>query len=98
MNRESESRLVAFCVAQHGSFEPGAWSRFSAVSPAELAAVARYLAGVEWYGQREALASVATAVHPGSLAELVRETNFDVPRFAGLLRAHLHHARRLTAV
>ena len=59
MNRESESQLIGFCVEQHGHFEAAAWERFSAVARPELAVVARYLAGVAWYGQQAALREVA---------------------------------------
>ncbi len=95
MNRDSESRLVGFCVEQHGGFDAGAWARFSAVKPDELATAARYLAGVEWYGNRAALAAVAAELSPLAFAELARTTGFDASRFAGLLKAHLRHAGRL---
>jgi hypothetical protein len=94
MNRDSESRLVGFCVEQHGGFDAGAWLQCSAVSPAELAAAARYLAGVEWYGHRGALAAVAAELSPAAFAELARATDFDASRFAGRLKAHLQHAGR----
>jgi hypothetical protein len=97
MNRDSESRLVGFCVEQHGGFDASAWAQFSAVNPDELAAVARYLAGVEWYGNRAALAAVAAELSPLAFAELARATDFDASRFAGLLKAHLRHAGRLAA-
>jgi len=95
MNRDSESRLVGFCVEQHGRFDAGDWARFSAVNPNELAAAARYLAGVEWYGNRVALAAVAAESSPLAFAELAHATGFDASRFAGLLKAHLRHAGRL---
>jgi hypothetical protein len=95
MNRESESFLVGFCVEQHGRFDAGAWGRFAAVAPAELAVTARYLAGVDWYGHGPALRDVATQLSRRSFAELVRETGFDASRFGGLLKAHLHHAGRM---
>lgn len=92
MNRESESLLVRFCVEQYGRFAAEAWSAFKGVSQAELAATARYLAGVDWYGRRAELGAVASQLSPRAFAELARETEFDAPRFAGLLRAHLRHA------
>lgn len=95
MNRDSESRLVGFCVEQHGCFDAGAWARFSTVKTDELAVAARYLAGVEWYGNRVELAAVAAELNPMAFAELARATNFDASRFAGLLKAHLRHAGRL---
>jgi hypothetical protein len=98
MNRESESRVIGFCVDQHGRFDAGAWGRFSAVSQVELAAVARYLAGVDWYGHGAELATVAKTLSPLGFAELVRATDFDAGRFAGMLKAHLRQARQLTEV
>ena len=98
MNRESESLLVGFCVEQHGRFDTGAWARFSAVGPAELAAAARYLAGVDWYGHRAALGNVAAALSPLRFAELAHATGFDASRFSGLLKAHLRQAERLSNV
>jgi hypothetical protein len=96
MNRESEARLVGFCVEQHGRFDAGAWARFSAVGAAELAAAARYLAGVDWYGHRAALGDVAAELSPLRFAELAHATGFDASRFSGLLKAHLRQAERLS--
>ena len=96
MNRESESLLVGFCVEQHARFDAGAWARFSAVGPVELAATARYLAGVDWYGHRAALGDVAAELSPLRFAELARTTGFDASRFSGLLKAHLRQAERLS--
>ncbi len=95
MNRDSESRLVGFCLEQHGRFDPGAWERFSAVSPVGLATAVRTLAGVERYGNRAALAAVAAELSPLAFAELVAMTGFDASRFGGLLRAHMQRAERL---
>ncbi len=98
MNRESESCLVGFCVEQHGRFDAEAWGRFSMVSRAELAAVARYLAGVAWYGHAAELAEVAAELSPLGFAELVRATDFDASRFGGMLKTHLRQAGQLTGV
>ena len=95
MNRESEAQLVGFCVEQHGRFDAEAWGQFSAVSPVELAAAARYLAGVDWFGHRAALAEVAAGLSPHPFAELARAADFDASRFAGLLKAHLRYAGHL---
>lgn len=92
MLRDSESRLLAFCVQQHGQFAASAWRQFTAVSPAELAAAARYLSGVAWYGHQPALRAVADSLGEKSFAALVLETGFDPGRFGGLLRAHLRQA------
>ena len=98
MNRESESYLVGFCVDQHGRFDAEAWGRFSMVSRTELAAVARYLSGVAWYGHEAELAEVAAQLSPLGFAELVRTTDFDASRFGGMLKAHLRHAGLLAGV
>jgi hypothetical protein len=95
MNRDSESRLVAFCVEQHGCFNAAAWSQFSDVTPLELAATVRFLAGVTWYGHQKRLDAVAASLSAQDFSALARQTNFDAPRFAGLLQAHLRHAGRL---
>jgi len=98
MNRDSESRLIGFCVEQHGGFEAEAWGQFSDVAPAERAVAVRYLAGVDWYGHRLELRAVADRLSLRPFAELAMETAFDASRFAGLLKAHLRHAGRLAAV
>jgi len=92
VNRDSESLLLAFCVEQRRGFDAAAWPQFSAVSRADLPAVARYLAGVAWYGNPAALGAVADTLSGESFAVLVSETGFDPGRFGGLLRAHLRHA------
>ena len=97
VNRDSESRVLAFCVEQRSRFDAGAWARFSAVSRAELATAARYLAGVAWYGHQPALRAVADSLSEESFAALVRDTGFDPGRFAGLLQAHLRHAGQAVA-
>jgi hypothetical protein len=73
MNREAESRLISFCVEQHSRFDPSAWPEFSGITSVELAATARFLAGVEWYGQREQLRRVADRLSPKSFSELGRK-------------------------
>ena len=95
MNRNSESQLIGFCVEQRSRFDASAWERFSAVSRLELAATARFLAGVSWYGHQTALREVAGRLSPRSFAELAREVSFDPSRFGGRLKAHLEHAGRL---
>ena len=92
MNRESESRLLAFCVEQRSRFNATAWMEFSALAPLELAAAARYLAGVAWYGHQRELREVADRLSPKSFSDLAREVEFEPGRFAGLLKAHLQHA------
>ncbi len=97
VNRDSESRLLAFCVEQRRRFDAAAWVRFAEVSRPDLAVVARYLAGVAWYGNQPALRAAADALNENSFASLVRETAFDPGRFAGLLQAHLRHAGHAVA-
>ncbi len=92
MMRETESRLVEFCVKQRSQFDGGAWLRFSSVARLELAVVTRYLAGVAWYGHQAALSEVAERLTEESFAELVRKTRFDPSRFGGLLKNHLRQA------
>lgn len=92
MNRFSESLLLDFCTQQRGNFEPRAWEQFTHVTPLELAATARYLAGVSWYGHSQLLVEIADGLGPQRLADLVLVTGFDPSRFAGLLKARLKHA------
>lgn len=95
MNRDSESQLIGFCVEQRSRFDASAWEQFSAVNRIELAAAARYLAGVSWYGHEAALREVAERLSPRSFAELAGEVRFDASRFGGLLKAHVAHAGSL---
>jgi hypothetical protein len=92
MNREAESRLVDFCVAQRSGFDARAWTRFTGVRQLELAATARYLAGVSWYGHQDGLREVAGRLSSRSYGELAGEVGFDASRFGGRLKAHLRHA------
>jgi hypothetical protein len=95
MNRESEARLLEFCVRQQQDFEPAAWAAFDAVSREELACAALFLAGVDWYGREEELARAAERLAPGSrghAAGLMRDASFDCGRFSNMLRRELNHA------
>lgn len=92
MMREQESRLLEFCVAQRQQFDAAAWPRFSAVTPLELAATVRYLAGVSWYGHQAQLKAVADQLSPDAFPALVQQTRFEPSRFRDLLKAHLRHA------
>lgn len=95
MKRDSENSLLDFCAEQRLNFSADAWAGFDAVSPIEKAAVARYLAGVEWYGQPELLTEFADSITPANFAELCRATGFDPSRFGGLLKARFAwHAMR----
>ena len=95
MKRDTESRLLEFCVQQRRAFSRDAWAEFAALSELEKATVARFLAGVNWFGSREELARFADTVTNASFAELSRETHFDAPRFSSRLKALLAHADRL---
>lgn len=92
MDRLSETRLLDFCTQQRGNFDPEAWARFTDVTPLELAATARYLAGVSWYGHSQLLVEIADRLSPELFAGLVRATSFDPGRFAGRLKARLKQA------
>ncbi len=97
MRRDSESRLLAFCVEQRSHFDASAWTRCTEVPAIELAAVVRYLAGVSWYGHQAQLARLADALSPAPFATLARDAGFDPGRFGGLLQAHLRHAAQSVA-
>jgi hypothetical protein len=97
MNREAESELISFCVEQHAQFDASAWPRLSVITPLELAAAARFLAGVTWYGHQEQLRQIADRLSLKTFSELAHEVNFDPSRFAGLLKAHLQHASQSVA-
>lgn len=92
MTREAEAQLLAFCAAQRDAFDARAWAGFDAVTALELAATARYLAGVEWFGHRQTLARVADQLTPHNFEELTQRVDFDPGRFKGLLQARLVHA------
>lgn len=89
MTREAESQLLDFCVAQRGAFDANAWACFNAVSEMELAATARYLAGVDWFGHQKTLARVADQLTTLNFEELTQRADFDPGRFKGLLQARL---------
>jgi len=92
MNREAELRLIDFCAQQHRAFVSADWVRFDAVKDLEKAATARYLAGVDWYGNRAELGRLADDFSPSRFAELAAATGFDPSRFAGLLKTRLARA------
>ena len=101
MKRSQETALLDFCHQQKGSFDERAWKSFGEASSVELATVATYLAGVEWFGNQEKLRRIAGALLGGkakSFPDLARETRFEPSRFAGLLKARLAYASNLDAV
>jgi len=97
MNRELETRLVTFCVAQHAGFDPTAWTSGAGFPPQALSTVARFLAGVRWYGHTQELDAIAARLDGGGAAHATRYPSFQPSRFSGLLRAHLRHADSVAA-
>ncbi len=95
MNRESEAEILEFCAQQRDGFDAAAWVKICILPPQEMAAVALFLAGVDWYGFRQGLLEVAEHFQPGcagQLSVLVRRTGFDCSRFSNHLRRRLAHA------
>ena len=96
VKREAEEDVLDFCEQQLAIFDARAWQRFDGVEPAELAAVALFLAEGPAHDRRAELQQIAERLHPGSvgrLASLVASTDFEPARFAAMLRARLQHAR-----
>jgi hypothetical protein len=89
MTRLGEAHLLAFCASQREAFEPLEWEHFDAVTKLELAATARYLAGVEWYGHQQELARVADRMTKLNFEQLTETVDFEPSRFKGLLQARL---------
>gem|GEM_PF-565155 len=98
MTREAESQLLAFCASQREAFDSSAWACFGAVSEMELAATARYLAGVEWFGHQQTLTHVADQLTTFNFEELSQRVDFDPGRFKGMLQARLVHADNQVAL
>jgi hypothetical protein len=95
MNRETEASLLEFCARQREGFEAAAWLDREPQDRDELAVVALFLAGVDWFGHRRELLDVAGRLHrgcEGRFSELARSTQFDCSRFSNLLRRRLTHA------
>ncbi len=95
MTRDSEARLLQFCVRQSTAFDAAEWCSFSHPDPDELAAAALFLAGVDWYPHHAGLLEAAEALRPGCtgrLSALVSRTGFDCSRFSNMLRRQLAHA------
>lgn len=99
MNRVAEMALLDFCVRQKSRFQPQQWHEFAAVANHELAAAALFLAGVDWYGHRDALVAVAEHLQPGSVgrfSQLAKASAMDCGRFSSMLKARLvHHDKSL---
>lgn len=76
MDRAGEAELMDFCAKQRTYFSADQWNTFDAVTKAELAAAVLFLAGVDWYGHRNALEAVLllalhVGVPPATAAEIV---------------------------
>jgi len=88
MNRATESHLLDFCVRQRTAFHTVEWLHIKLLDRNEVATTALFLAGVDWYGHRQELFSVAEALHAGCtghFARLAVATGFDCGRFSGRL-------------
>jgi hypothetical protein len=95
MTRISEAQLIDFCVRQQEDFEASAWMNYPHLPKPELAAVALFLAGMDWYGHGGALRGIAGPLEAGCVghfAALAKRTGFDCGRFSNLLRRFLGHA------
>jgi hypothetical protein len=65
MKRDTEDRLLAFCVRQRAHFELSPWMELP-VSSEDKAIVALYLANTSWFGHRQQLLDLAERLHSGS--------------------------------
>lgn len=94
MTRETEEALLNFCAQQQAFFDEAAWLETSHPNQDEFLATVLFLAGVDWYGHRANLVSVANALEPeaiGNLSKIARRTGFDLSRFSTMLRRKLNH-------
>lgn len=92
--RGIEERVLKFCAAQRrGPFSTNEWLRMAGVVvEPELAVVALFLAGGDWYGHQVELESVAEQLLPGCVghfAELAKHTRFECSRFGNMLKMEL---------
>lgn len=98
LDRAAEDRLLEFCVEQRDAFVVEKWQTVGnlAVNEQDLAVVALYLAGGDWYGHHPELAFVADKLRPGCVghfAELVKETRFECGRFGNMLKMRLEEKK-----
>jgi hypothetical protein len=89
MTRDDETQLLDFCVVQRRAFDVADWERFTFVSHLELAAVARYLAGVDWFGHQADLTKFADNRTSLNFEELTQVVDFEPSRFRGMFHARL---------
>lgn len=95
MTRESEARLLDFCVSQHGRFDRTSWLAYEHPRPEEFLVATLFLAGAEWFGHSGELEAAAECLSPGARERydlLLRRTDFDCARFSQTLRRRLEHA------
>lgn len=88
LDRDTEERVLQFCARQKDTFDVEEWLHNTITDKSELAVVALYLAGGDWYGHHAELEFVADTLRPGCVghfSELVKETRFECSRFRNLL-------------
>jgi hypothetical protein len=94
MTRNSEASLLDFCAKQREHFSLDSWLEIPHPDRGEFLAAVLFLAGVDWYGHRSNLLSIAASIGEekiGHLSEVVGETGFDLSRFSTLLRKKIEH-------
>lgn len=99
MKREKEELLYDFCEEQHRNFSCSEWISNDNFSKDELATVALFLTSKEWYGHKKELFKVAELLHNGSVgnfSKMVKITDFDCSRFAGMLEKIIGYEQSLS--
>lgn len=92
MNRHTEQQLLNFCVAQHGRFNPDAWSNLEGVEPDQKACAMLLLSNARWYGRLSELRDLVSKSIPnqaGRLSELSIRAGFNPALFARRLQGQL---------
>lgn len=96
MNRDSEAALLDFCARQKDAFREASWLGNAPLADRrEMAAVCLFLAGVDWYGHKTALAGLARTLQDGAATPfevLARAVRFDCLRFSSMLKRRIRHA------
>jgi hypothetical protein len=98
MKRDTEARLLEFCVQQKAHFGLSPWMDLP-VSNDDKATVALYLANTTWFGHRRQLLNIAEALRrgcTGHFGEMAKLTGFDPSRFRGRLQARLAHEQSVS--
>ena len=94
MTRESEQALLEFCARQRSQIDVSEWLKIPHPNEDEFLAAVLFLAGVDWYGHRKQLTTVAGELDPkmiGHLSQVVHRTGFDLSRFSNMLRKKINH-------